>query len=82
MRTHMVSRVVGVQIDRAEGPIQLEVRRPVLQQVLAAQLLLDADEAQRNVLDLDRIEGLSAGCLGDIAQHLVALVPARAHIRC
>ena len=78
--SHMITPIICLQIDGAEGPILLEVGGPVVQQILATEFFLDACEACRNIFYPCREEGTSASRLGDRLQHVVALIFAGADV--
>ena len=63
----VVAGVECLEVDGAEGAVHLEVCRAVDEVVLAAELLFDVAEADGDVFELDRVEGLAAGGLGDLA---------------
>ena len=78
--TDVVTGVGGLEVDGAEGAVHLKVCRAVDEVVLAAELLFYVTEADGDVFELDWIEGLAAGCLGDGLKNVVTLVFARADV--
>ena len=80
LRTNVVAGIGGLQVYGAEAAVHLEVGRAVDEVVLAAEFLFDVAEADSYVFELDRVEGLAAGGLGDLSEHIVALVFAGADV--
>ena len=76
----LVAGVGGLEVDGSEGAVHLEVGGAVDEVVLAAELFFDVAEADGYVFELDGVEGLAAGGLGDLLEDVVALVFAGADV--
>jgi len=75
-----VARIVGLEVDGAEGAIHSEICRPIDEVVLAAELLFNVAEADGYVFELRWVEGLAAGRVGDGLEDIVTLVFAWADV--
>jgi len=76
----LVAGIVGLEVDGAEGAVHEEVGGAVDEVVLAAELLFDVAEADGYIFELDRVEGLATGGVGDGFEDVVALVFAGADV--
>src|ERR1700722_1438910 len=68
------------KIDRSKGSVGSEVRGLVDQRILAAQLVFNVLEVQRDIFEARGEEGAAAGGFRDLLQRVVATVAAGADI--